>query len=190
MCGRYTVIDNDDIAELRQLVHGLRSHVSDDVFGITALPGTSAPILTQHGDFMSAEWGFRRQTDRKLVYNARSETLISSSFFSPHLTFGRCIIPAREYFEWQTDTENPVKKQKYRFFQGNGSLYFGGLFRPSDGGFEFTVITCAAAPDIAFIHNRMPLIFTPEYAAKWLSRQFDNTLLTRGIGKLRYEPVS
>ena len=28
MCGRYTVIDDDDIAELRQIIPGFRGHIT------------------------------------------------------------------------------------------------------------------------------------------------------------------
>jgi len=192
MCGRYTVIDDDDIAELREIIPGFRGHIANGTLAEAriALPGTSAPILTQHGDFMSADWGFSRKTDKKLVYNARSETLTESAFFSPHLTYGRCIAPAKDYFEWQNDAEFPTKKQKYRFRRDTGPLYLGALFRPSQSGFEYTVITRAAAPELAFIHPRMPLIFTPETAQKWLGRSFDGSLLSCGIDRLVFEPVS
>ena len=54
MCGRYTVIDDDDIAELRQIIPCFRGHITADELREPrlALPGAAAPVLTQHGDFM------------------------------------------------------------------------------------------------------------------------------------------
>ena len=192
MCGRYTVMDDDDIAELRQIIPGFRGHITAEELREPhlALPGTTAPVLTQHGDFMPVFWGFRKWDQKGVVFNARSETLTESGFFSPHLRYGRCIAPAREYFEWQTDPEQPKKKTKFRIYsRDNRPLFMGALMRPGENGFEFTIITRAASPEIAPIHHRMPLIFTTEDAAKWLGIAFDETLLSRGVGVLAADSV-
>lgn len=192
MCGRYTVIDDDDIAELRQIIPGFRGHITAGELREPrlALPGATAPVLTQHGDFMPVFWGFRKWDTKGVVFNARSETLTTSGFFSPHLRYGRCIAPAREYFEWQTDAEDPKKKTKHRIYAPDGHLlWMGALMRPGQNGFEFTVITRAASPAVAPVHHRMPLIFTTEDAAKWLGITFDEALLSRGVGALAYTPA-
>lgn len=191
MCGRYTVIDDDDIAELRQIIPGFRGHINAGQLAEphTVFPGGTAPILTQHGDFMFAGWGFSKWNAGGVVYNARSESIADSAFFAPHLPFGRCIAPAREYFEWQMDPEDSKKKIRHRIWSPDGKpLWMGALMRPHEGKFEYTVITRAASRRISHIHHRMPLIFTSADAAAWLSGSFDASLLTRGVNELAYEP--
>lgn len=169
MCGRYTVISDDDIAELRTLIPGFRGHIPQIGFERVVTPGMEAPILTQHGDFMTALWGFKKWDGKGVVFNARSEKLASSGFFAPHLKLGRCIAPATGYFEWQTDPDQPKNKLKYRVFdESRRILYLCALMRPFDGRFEYTVITRSAAQEIMFIHPRMPLILDEDGARKWL----------------------
>jgi len=192
MCGRYTVIDDDDVAELRQIIPGFRGHIAAGQLEEPhlALPGSTVPILTQHGDFMMAVWGFTKWDSKSVVFNARSESLTSSRFFSPHLAYGRCIAPAKEYFEWMTDAEDSKKKIKHRIYaEDHHPLFLGALMRPSNNGFQFTVITRAASAKIAHIHHRMPLIFSASDAKLWLGAQFEVSLLGQGIGDLAYESV-
>ena len=178
MCGRYTVIDDDDIAELREIIPAFRGHISggSELFGATVSPGMTAPILTQHGVFMPARWGFALPT-RKLAFNARSEGLETNRLYSPHLQYGRIIAPAHCYYEWMPFE---AKKQKFTIapdYSRRPVIYLCGLMRPVDGGFEYTIITCPAADSISYIHPRMPLAVDPDGARKWLvSRETPRTL--------------
>lgn len=171
MCGRYTVIDDDDIAELREIIPAYRGHIPEGspLFGATVSPGMTAPILTQHGDLLAAHWGFRL-ADKKLSFNARSEGLDTNQLYSPHLAFGRIVAPARCYYEWTpADPQNlklkftiaPDKKRRPTF-------YLCGLMRPNGDRFEYTIITRPAIDKLAFIHPRMPLIVDPNGAREWL----------------------
>jgi len=36
-------------------------------------------------------------------------------------------------------------------------------------GERFTIVTCAPTPDLAAIHDRMPVILTPDSEAAWLA---------------------
>ncbi|MBQ4157894.1 MAG: SOS response-associated peptidase family protein, partial [Clostridia bacterium] len=53
--------------------------------------------------------------------------------------------------------------------------YLSGLYRPSaDGGdMEFVILTRSAAPDIEFIHTRMPVILDERRAREWLDLNND-----------------
>lgn len=179
MCGRYTVISDDDVAELRTIIPGFRGHIpaggglmsADNGEKRIVFPGMSAPVLTQHGDLLAARWGFRKWDGKGLVFNARVEGLRSSRFFSEHLEFGRCIAPARDYFEWRQTTSDSgrAEKRRCRIYPERGLFYLCALMRPADEGFEYTVVTRPAEPEIAFIHPRMPLLLDPDAARGWLS---------------------
>lgn len=174
MCGRYTVISDDDIAELRTIIPGFRGHIphgEERMAGNEHIvsPGMKAPILTQHGDLMNAWWGFKKWDGKGVIFNARVETISSSGFFSPHLKLGRCVAPAVDYFEWLTDPEKPKNKQKYRIScEDMRVMYLCALMRPADGRFEYAVITRPALSEIEYIHPRMPLLLDAEGARKWL----------------------
>ena len=181
MCGRYTVIDDDDIAELREIIPAYRGHIpqGSQLFGATVSPGMTAPILTQHGDFMPAHWGFAL-ADKKLAFNARVEGLTTNRLYSPHLMYGRIVAPARCYYEWMP-ADSPKKKLKFKIAPDDRRpvLYLCGLMRPNGDRFEYTVITRPAAESLAFIHPRMPLIVDLDGARDWLnvSRETATSLL-------------
>jgi putative SOS response-associated peptidase YedK len=191
MCGRYTVISDDDIVELRMIIPGFRGHISlsdEQMLASERIvsPGMEAPILTQHGDFMNAWWGFKKWDGKGVVFNARMETIESSRFFSPHLKLGRCVAPALNYFEWAANPESPKKKLKYRISgESQRVIYLCALMRPIEGRFEYTVITRPASPEINYIHPRMPLLLDIEGAKKWLESpelsRLENNIHLNGV---------
>lgn len=140
-------------------------------------PSQMAPIITQQGQLIISTWGFDKWDNKGIIINARSETLTTSRFFSPHLKDERCIVPASAYFEWQKVEQG--KPIKYRFMGKDiDTLYLAGLIkRIDDAHSTFVIITKDAATDIRFIHDRMPLIFDEEKTEKWLFDSFDESLL-------------
>lgn len=89
--------------------------------------------------------------------------------FKKALQQTRCLLPATGYFEWTQD------KQKVCFEAEDRSvLYLAGLYRAS---FEtgqpaaFVILTQDAArvrPDVAQIHDRMPVLLSPTNRQAWL----------------------
>ena len=105
------------------------------------------------------------------TFNARAETLTEKpSFRDAWRRSQRCVIPASAYFEW------PIldgKKQCHRIARQDDTILFGGLWetwRQADVTLNtFTIITTAAASDIAWLHSRTPLLLDPEQVDQWLS---------------------
>ena len=115
------------------------------------------------------KWGFSRE--KKLVFNARSETAGQLSFFSDSFLRRRCIIPAAGYFEWDHREKKPPK---YRFSPINGDvLYLAGLYRFEEGRPVFTVLTRPAAPMLRCFHDRMPVLLHEEELQAWLDPHND-----------------
>ena len=156
-------------------------------------PGVTAPIIVigrgfdgkdaadrPTGIMIPGKWGFVKWDNKGLVFNARCESLTTSSFFSPHILRGRCLVPATAYFEWEHGPGGTRgRKYKIRSAQG-GMLFMAGLGRRHpELGVEYTVITRPAASNIRGIHDRMPLLLDRESCLQWLAPEWDPQLLKR-----------
>lgn len=125
-------------------------------------PTDQALIIKPEGQAILCGWGFDVSWDKKPLINARAESLTEKKTFAPLLE-QRCIIPATGYFEWRNTGDSKRKNSIHPSDQTVFSM--AGLW----GVDRFTIITCAPSPEIAFIHNRMPVILTPEGEAAWLN---------------------
>ena len=108
---------------------------------------------------LQPDWGTR---GRPLI-NARAETIETKPTFRPLLRT-RCIVPASAYFEWRPAGR---LKLKNRIADADGEvLAFAGLLDLNSE--RFTIITCPPAPEIAHIHDRMPVLLTEDEDQAWL----------------------
>ncbi len=125
-------------------------------------PTDPAPVITEPGKSILLGFGLPAPWDeKKPILNARAETLSEKQMFRPLLN-RRCLIPASGYYEWRA-TE--TGKRKNLITPTDAPLFaFAGL---TDGAY-FAIVTCAPLPEIAHIHNRMPVILTKEGARRWL----------------------
>ncbi|MBM10037.1 MAG: hypothetical protein CMF69_10780 [Magnetovibrio sp.] len=106
-------------------------------------------------------WGLTVTWNKKLLINARYETLEKTRTFYPLLK-NRCLIPATAYFEWRHIKH---KKLKNRIEILNTNIMtFAGLY----SGESFVIITCPSVDNISHIHQRMPLIVAPHERMNWL----------------------
>ena len=154
-------------------------------------PGVTAPIIvighrfdgsdaagTPTGIMIAGKWGFVKWDGKGLVFNARCESLTMSSFFSPHIIRGRCLVPATAYFEWEHGAGGKRgRKYKIRSTEG-GMLFMAGLGRRHPQlGVEYTVITRPAAAVVSGIHDRMPLLLDRQASLQWLAPEWNPQLL-------------
>jgi putative SOS response-associated peptidase YedK len=79
----------------------------------------------------------------------------------------RCLIPAGHYFEWRKDG---ALKTKYAIGTGR-PIYMAGLYTYEPDALLplFVILTRPAAPDLSFIHHRMPVIIPEHIHRKWLT---------------------
>lgn len=179
MCGRY--VSNDE-EEMLQIIRTNKLFYDelllDNIqYNKEVFPSQNAPIITQERKLITSKWGFEKWDGKGIIINARSETLATSRFFSPHLNNGRCIIPAKAYFEWLKVEKG--KSVKYQFKPKEMDyLYIAGLIKRVDAEKStFVIITKDADPSISYIHDRMPLIFDQEKMERWLFDSLDTKLL-------------
>ena len=111
------------------------------------------------------------------MINARSETLAEKPSFRAAYKNRRCLIVADGYYEWQ---KRESGKQPYYFHrQDDGPFAFAGLWERWDKGPEpiesCTIITTDANELSRPIHDRMPVILSPEKYDLWLDPEFEET---------------
>ncbi len=122
------------------------------VIGSWDASGPSARLLS---------WGLNVEWIGKPLINARAETLAEKKTFRPLLD-SRCLVPATAYFEWRKDGAGKLKN---RIAPPEAGVFaFAGLADDE----RFTLVTCAAAPAIAYIHGRMPVILTKDAEQRWI----------------------
>jgi putative SOS response-associated peptidase YedK len=108
----------------------------------------------------------------RLVINARAET--AAKRFAASYARGRCVVPADGFYEWTGEGRH---RRPLWFHAPDRSplLMAGLLFEAREGDPvalpSFTVLTAAARPPVAEIHDRMPLLLTPSAARRWLAER-------------------
>jgi putative SOS response-associated peptidase YedK len=112
------------------------------------------------------------------MINARSETLTEKPSFKAAAARRRCILPAAGFFEWTKDADG--KKIPYFLHDPDQPILgFAGLYElwpdpekakddPDRWLWTTTVITRPAADALGHIHDRTPVIVTPELQDRWL----------------------
>ncbi|NQW00518.1 MAG: SOS response-associated peptidase [Rhodospirillales bacterium] len=140
-------------------------------FGLDALPPVvnraiirptdQALVVRSGGDAVLCGWGFDVTWDSKPLINGRAETLDQKPTFRPYLE-NRCVVPATGYFEWRTGER--AKHKNFIRPADQATYAMAGLAVNN----RFIVLTCAPAPGIAHIHNRMPVILSPDCEPDWL----------------------
>ena len=105
------------------------------------------------------------------MINARAETLLEKPSFRNLLPNKRCIVIADGYYEWQKAVSG--KQPYYIHNSGGGILPMAGLWdrwinHDDQPVFSYTVITTTPKPELAFIHDRMPVILHRENLDQWL----------------------
>ncbi|MDG6398430.1 SOS response-associated peptidase family protein [Pseudomonas quasicaspiana] len=182
MCGRYSIYEPMD-HYLRELAPQQLMINGYDLWAIdryNVAPTTRVEIIRPVEGGLSVDkvrWGwspFWAKGKRPDPINARVETVTTGKFFKQLWPNGRAIAPANGWFEWMKDPLDPNKKQPYYIrLKSQAPMFFGALAqvtpglepRDDDG---FVIITAASDSGMVDIHDRRPLVLTPEMAREWL----------------------
>ncbi|MFO7295005.1 MAG: SOS response-associated peptidase [Clostridia bacterium] len=166
--------------EIDELVRNYRAQwVDENVSGYRTgdfFPKQSAPVVLEQKNRIIAlgRWGFDHSFKKKVVANARAETVLDKSMFKDAARYARCIVPANLFYEWKA--KDTGKKVRYRIGLQDASLMsLGGLYKLSfEQGvgpqLSFVIITTDAEGDIREVHPRMPLIIRREWVDTWLNK--------------------
>ena len=182
MCGRYSVLTEDEIIEVRSIIQEISLRlVRDELEDYEARPGEVRPtdksaIIANERDgvaFESAKFGIKKWDGKGVIINARSETIKTTRTFSGLLDVGRCVVPAGEYYEWKVNADSGGRKKpsniKHFVKDSEGNLlFFAGLCRDGDDGREFVIITKAPCGEVVDLHDRMPVCLRVNQIESWL----------------------
>lgn len=111
----------------------------------------------------------------KPLVNVRAETLVTR--FKGALRSRRCILPASGFYEWET---LGARKQPWYFsMQQGGPFGLAGIWDTwrGNGGVVLetcTIITTTPNRVLERVHNRMPVMLTPEQCRAWLTPANDD----------------
>ena len=196
MCGRYYIgLDSEEewLAILEALnrkgaPEGMKT--SGEIF-----PSDIVPVLANNRQGerrpFAMRWGYSFPGGRPVI-NARAETAETKPLFRDGMRQRRCLVPASHYFEWERCGE---ARRKYALRPAHaGMFYLAGIYHWENHSGAlyptFALLTRQAAPDIAFIHDRMPVILPAERACGWLNPQNDaQDVLQSARNDMEYRPA-
>ena len=166
MCGRYSLSPGEslEIMDILRQVQG--DFKTGEIF-----PTDPVPVLMEAGEELAPEvmvWGYPGVGGKgRSIINARSETALERPMFRQSVLARRCVIPTTGFYEW-----GPAggQKRKYRFqLPGRDrALYLAGMWNDCGGRRRCVILTTAANPSMAGIHDRMPLVLEREQLAEWV----------------------
>lgn len=172
MCGRFML--DSDIEDILRQYRIIKSQIGEYEKG-DFYPSQKAPIIVKdEGNLLkSAKWGFPLYDSKKLVINARAESISEKQMFKNSFLSARCIIPASLFYEWKEENREKVKHEIY--LKDKKIISLGGIFKliTDDKGsreLSFVIITTEANKYMKDIHSRMPLIIDDDALDYWLDK--------------------
>lgn len=134
----------------------------------------------------SARWGlvpgWAKAVEGAPLINARIESVTEKPSFRDSVLNKRCAIPASGYFEWQTTDGS--KTPYYIHAPETGMLAFAGIYSwwrnpelprddPKRWLLTVSLLTKNSAPELAFIHDRNPVLLSSDSLEHWLDSDFE-----------------
>lgn len=178
MCGRFTctLIANKKKVSAQFGIKGFNQEVKP-IFN--AAPSQFLPVITnlKPDELVFYHWGLIPfwSKDKSMAFkmiNARSETIMQKPSFKGSFKKKRCLVLADGFFEWKKEGKTKIP---YRITLKDKSLFaFAGIWeawtdpKTKKQLESFAIITTKSNEMLKEIHDRMPVILTPDQKQKWL----------------------
>lgn len=95
MCGRYSLFDEREIADIDRIIREVEERFREKVKTGEIYPTDRAPILLgQDGHPEPAGWGYPHFSGKGVIINARAETAQEKRLFRDSLLARRCAVPS------------------------------------------------------------------------------------------------
>lgn len=142
-----------------------------------------SPIGELSRELHAARWGLvprwaKSPTEHAPLINGRIETILEKPSFKDSVVRRRCVIPASGYYEWHVAADGT--KQPFYISAGpDGMFGLAGLYEwwadpdkdPKDPArwlLSATTLTKHTAPELAHIHDRNPVLLSPDTFDAWI----------------------
>ncbi|RED64611.1 SOS response-associated peptidase [Cohnella lupini] len=183
MCGRYTIVVSMEELMLRYLNEQPTDRYHTPKYNVAPMQNVTAVIHDgEKNKLGELRWGLVPSwaSDDKIgskMINARAETILEKASFKNLIRRKRAIIPADGFYEWK---QLGSKKQPMRITMKDGAIFsmaalYDTWLAPDGRKLSTcTIITTTPNSLMADIHDRMPVILSPEDEALWLNRANDD----------------
>ena len=198
MCGRYAssrqpedLIEEFEIrgGELPRLDADFNVAPTKEVYAVVERPPSGEKESAPERQLRVLTWGLvpfwaKDPSVGNRMINARMETVAEKPAFRRAFEKRRAILPADGYYEWYATDEltKAGKPRKQPYFirpKDDGVLAMAGLYEiwrdptkddddPTRFRWTCTVLTTTAEDSLGHIHDRMPLMLTPDRYDAWL----------------------
>ena len=174
MCNLYRLhAGTAAIAQLFDAVAGIERNRGDEVY-----PGYPGLVVAE-GAVRTMTWGFPlvlkgrqgQPLKPKAVTNAREDKL-HTAFWKSSFAARRCLIPVSAWAE----AEGPTGQMTRTWYALPGKTPFAvaGLWRPTDQwGDAYAMVMVDANPQMAEVHDRMPVLLDRTAWPAWLGADSD-----------------
>jgi len=146
-------------------------------------------VVLADGRVEVMRWGFHRSFNTA-INNARSDKLDSGMWAEALRHACHCAIPVSAFYEWGPGTGG--RKQAHEFSDPDDDwLWIAGLWEPGgDLGPCYTMVTTAASPVMAPIHDRMPAVLCADEVAGYINKQRGPWIFRPFAGPLAIMPCA
>ena len=142
-----------------------------------------SPLGELSREIHSARWGLvprwaKSPSEHAPLINGRIESILEKPSFKDSVVRRRCVIPASGYYEWHVAADGT--KQPFYITAGTDGMFaLAGLYEwwsdpakdakdPSRWLLSATTLTKHTAPELAHIHDRNPVLLSPDTFEAWL----------------------
>lgn len=182
MCGRFQLS-----VKGRHISERFNVEVFDEFYkpNYNCAPSQKLPVISnaEPGKLSYFKWGLIPfwAKDPKIGYkmiNTRAESIAEKPSFRNAFKRRRCLVPANGFYEWKKDQN----KSPYRILLKKEELFaMAGIWETWKDGEDnlvhtFSIITTTPNSLMESIHNRMPVILSPQDEEKWLNEDDENLL--------------
>lgn len=206
MCGRFALnVSAEDLSRLFGIApeglpeFGARFNIAptQTVLAVRQVPdGPREACLLRWG--LLPPWAKDASVGARMI-NARSESAADKPAFRSALRRRRCIVPASGFYEWRA--EGDAKQPYFIHAPENAILGIAGLWErwlaPDGIPLETcALLTTAANPDVAPLHDRMPVLLPVADFERWLDPRLSDPLALSDLlrpappGSLVWHPVA
>jgi putative SOS response-associated peptidase YedK len=175
MCGRYLIITTPEA--MRAFFRYLEMPNFPPRYNVA--PTQPIPLVRLADNarhFALVRWGLipgwvKDPRGFSLIINARDDGVLGKPAFRNAMRYRRCLIPADGFYEWKTEGE---RRRPFAIVpNAGGPIAFAGLWETWTGpnGEEVetaAIVTTRANRALMPMHDRMPVVLTPEAYDLWL----------------------